>query len=142
MGIKKCKLCMNTFPYENFGKRSASKDGLKFRCKECDKRIRRNTYLENKERISIENRRGHKKRKERFYSHFREYLNSEYFKCTKCNYTNNIFAPFDWHHIEPKNKKYEISRMVRHTKVKLFEELDKCILLCSNCHRLVHYEEN
>jgi len=143
--MKKCTKCDMNLSIFAFGKRTASKDGRKFVCRSCEKKVRRHNYIKYKERISKENKRGHKKRKQTFYNNIREYLNlskEERFECEVCDYQNILHAPFDWHHVVPKNKLYEISAMVRHTKTKLFKELDKCVLLCSNCHRLLHYEEN
>ena len=40
-------------------------------------------------------------------------------------------------------KSRTISEIVRKTYslVYLIEEMKKCIVLCSNCHRILHYEE-
>lgn len=47
---------------------------------------------------------------------------------------------YDFHHIDPKLKDRKISDMI-HKKRDfnlLIIELDKCELLCSNCHRIRH----
>lgn len=50
-------------------------------------------------------------------------------------------AIFDFHHVE--FKKREVSEMLSRVRSFLIikPELDKCVLLCSNCHRLRHAEE-
>ena len=59
--------------------------------------------------------------------------------CSICGYSkcNNAL---EFHHIDPKNKKEQVSKLIgRRVKIKeLREELDKCILVCSNCHREIH----
>lgn len=57
-------------------------------------------------------------------------------KCSKCGYSKCL-AALDFHHINPstKDKNYTNGRM---SFEKLRPELDKCVLLCSNCHREVH----
>ena len=60
-------------------------------------------------------------------------------KCSNCGYSKNI-AALDFHHKNPDEKEYQLD--VRHfantNPDKLKEELDKCILLCANCHREIH----
>lgn len=50
-------------------------------------------------------------------------------------------AIFDFHHVDQKEKDFSISSI---TSTKLTDpiksELDKCVLLCANCHRLRHYQ--
>lgn len=57
-------------------------------------------------------------------------------KCSKCGY-NKCLAALDFHHIDinQKDKNYTNNRM---SFEKLKPELDKCVLLCANCHREVH----
>lgn len=46
---------------------------------------------------------------------------------------------FDFHHIKPENKKYCIMSMLgRYSWSTIKEEVDKCVMLCPNCHRLRH----
>jgi len=55
--------------------------------------------------------------------------------CAICGYSEYPEA-LDFHHVNPKNKEFGItvSTLARSDK-KVVEELNKCILLCSNCHR-------
>ena len=59
-------------------------------------------------------------------------------KCQLCGYDKCVQA-FDFHHLNPKKKDFGISQdgMTR-AWTKTIKELDKCILLCANCHREVH----
>ena len=63
-------------------------------------------------------------------------------KCEKCGYNKNI-AALDFHHINPDEKEFQLD--ARHFSnqnlEKLQKELDKCILLCANCHREEHYSQ-
>lgn len=63
-------------------------------------------------------------------------------KCEKCGYKKN-FTALEFHHINPKEKEFQLdSRHLSNTRIeKLKNEVDKCILLCSNCHRELHYPE-
>lgn len=57
--------------------------------------------------------------------------------CSKCGY-NNFGGALDFHHLDPATKERPIKARdwKNHEKRKLIsDELKKCILLCSNCHR-------
>lgn len=63
-------------------------------------------------------------------------------KCAHCGYemtTNNICV-FDFHHVDPKKKKFELNQNTFTGKKfeLVVEEVEKCIVLCANCHRLEH----
>lgn len=66
-------------------------------------------------------------------------------KCEKCDieYNGTNGCIFDFHHIDPSLKDYSVSIILynRTFSDKIKKELDKCILLCSNCHRLIHNKE-
>lgn len=58
--------------------------------------------------------------------------------CELCGY-NKSMAALDFHHKDPAEKDFEISNKgitVSWEKIQL--ELDKCMLVCSNCHREIH----
>jgi hypothetical protein len=44
------------------------------------------------------------------------------------------------HHVDPDTKRYDISRMARHSLDALEDELEKCVVLCRSCHRTRHVE--
>jgi len=60
--------------------------------------------------------------------------------CSKCG--ENHPSCLEFHHLDRSDKTSEISRMVNHgaSKKKILEEASKCVILCSNCHRKLHYE--
>lgn len=62
-------------------------------------------------------------------------------KCSNCGIeiTENNYCIFDFHHIDPSEKEYGIAHLFNNcSEEKLKAEVDKCILLCTNCHRLEH----
>lgn len=64
-----------------------------------------------------------------------EYKNN---KCYICGY-NKYIGAMDFHHIDPTRKEFNISEFRSFTfGDKVRYELDKCILVCSNCHREIH----
>jgi hypothetical protein len=62
-------------------------------------------------------------------------------KCEKCGYDRCV-AALEFHHRNPEEKLFSISRLGhKRSKEVLQQELDKCDLLCANCHREVHHNE-
>jgi transposase len=58
-------------------------------------------------------------------------------KCNICNYDRCISA-LEFHHLEPSKKDFTLSQSMNIAWNKIEEELDKCILVCANCHREIH----
>lgn len=59
-------------------------------------------------------------------------------KCEHCSYDKYIGA-LEFHHKDPNQKEFTIAKVNQtkfNDKIKL--ELDKCLLLCANCHREEH----
>lgn len=57
--------------------------------------------------------------------------------CIRCG--ENRWPCIDFHHRDPNEKEYSISRMIRRcSKEKILAEIAKCDVLCSNCHRIEH----
>jgi hypothetical protein len=63
-------------------------------------------------------------------------------KCIKCGYDKCPTAMI-FHHLDPSQKDFGIAENGRAHKNldQIKSELDKCVLLCSNCHLETHYEE-
>lgn len=71
-------------------------------------------------------------------------LLEEYKKTCTCEHCGSTdYRTFEFHHRDPSEKDGEISKMVisRFAWKKILEEIKKCLCLCANCHRIVHYEE-
>jgi hypothetical protein len=60
--------------------------------------------------------------------------------CVRCGEDDP--ACLDYHHRDSTEKEMPVSEMVTYgyAKTKLRAEMDKCELLCANCHRKEHYE--
>ena len=60
-------------------------------------------------------------------------------KCIHCGYEYSIQA-LEFHHRDPATKKFMLSGAYCKKWPTLKEELDKCDLVCSNCHREIEAE--
>lgn len=58
-------------------------------------------------------------------------------KCEICGYSK-CFAALDFHHLDPSAKEFSLSAGKFTSFARFKTELDKCQLLCANCHREVH----
>lgn len=62
-------------------------------------------------------------------------------KCEKCGY-NKCLSALEFHHLNPKEKDFGLSDNLTKDFNLLKREVDKCILVCSNCHKEIHEELN
>ena len=62
--------------------------------------------------------------------------------CEICGYDKSIGA-LEFHHIDRTSKEFEIGKLTSKTfTAKVQKELDKCMLLCKNCHGEIHHNEH
>lgn len=64
-----------------------------------------------------------------------EYLGG---KCSDCGYSECL-GSLNAHHIDPSIKSFSISGSHARSWSNIQKELDKCILLCANCHQKRHH---
>lgn len=76
-----------------------------------------------------------KKARNRFRSnklHFVEMFGGE---CLRCGFSDSFWA-LEFHHVFPSEKSFTPSQVISlNNRDKALEELDKCIMICSNCHK-------
>jgi hypothetical protein len=61
--------------------------------------------------------------------------------CQKCGYNKPIPGAYDFHHLNPNEKDFSISREGDTKSLERLKiEVDKCILVCRNCHAEIHHE--
>ena len=59
-------------------------------------------------------------------------------KCAICGktYPNNVY---DLHHLNGEDKEFNLGNKTSTIKLdKVIKEANKCILVCANCHRMIH----
>ena len=59
-------------------------------------------------------------------------------KCIVCGY-DKCQRALSFHHLNPKEKDFDLSsRGLTRSWERIKKEIDKCVLLCANCHMEVH----
>ena len=63
-------------------------------------------------------------------------------KCEYCGFVSSYLDVYEFHHLDMNEKEFTISirgeLLPESFQKKVKPELDKCSLLCANCHRLEH----
>jgi hypothetical protein len=67
-----------------------------------------------------------------------EYLGG---KCFHCGIVSEHRSIYDFHHLDKTTKEADPGSLLHHSWTRIQKELDKCILLCANCHRIEHEKD-
>lgn len=131
--MKKCARCKKVKPLSGFRYKNKERGWLQPYCIECNKEANKEHYRKNKQDYLAKNL-LRKKELKKFVTGYKE--NSG---CAQCGDTRHWVL--DFHH--EGNKEIEISKAVLNgwAKKRLLLEIERCTILCSNCHRDLHYKE-
>lgn len=58
-------------------------------------------------------------------------------ECRRCGWHEHLTG-LDAHHVDPSTKSFELNGGNTYSRARVIEEASKCVLLCANCHRVVH----
>ena len=61
-------------------------------------------------------------------------------KCQKCGYDKNL-GVLEFHHLDPSKKDYNWNRLTKKPWDEIVKELQKCIMVCRNCHAELHHPD-
>lgn len=118
-GTITCPICKQRKPKSEFYKCENKAKGIHYRCKQCENELY-SKPIKNKLKWA-------------------KYLGG---KCSNCGIeiTVDNYCIFDFHHLDPSKKEYSVTQLLRNftSEEILKTEIDKCVLLCANCHRLEH----
>jgi hypothetical protein len=101
--------------------------------------LRKVWYDKNKESERAKAKVRQSERRKDCYEWYYEYKLS--LSCIKCGFSHP--AALDFHHRDKDGKDFNPSQLIGQTnKNRFLEEVQKCDVLCANCHRIHHYNEN
>jgi len=125
-----CKKCKEEKDITSFTKSKQCSFGFTHTCLVCNRQRWSPYYkLNREERKAVENKKNREK-KALLVDHFGN-------KCFDCN-QEFPDCVYDFHHIDPTQKDLKLSSY-RAVSDSLWKEADKCVMLCSNCHRIRHW---
>ena len=127
-----CKKCGEEHPIENF---PYYKEGSRrYTCSNCMKKYAHKRYEAYKD-IQLP---SNKAKRALMWEHI--FILKGGRKCADCGL--DIEGPvYDLHHRDPSVKEFTVGATARRWSKIVEQEVDKCDLLCSVCHRLRHWRE-
>ena len=119
MSEKQCWNCKKSLPLTSFYNRKDAVDGKGSHCRQCHSQYIMARWIAMKER-AIAHMGG---------------------KCADCNrsYPRSVY---DFHHLDPTKKDMQWNQLRKRSWNCVLKELAKCVMLCSNCHRIRHINED
>lgn len=129
---KFCNKCNKEKSKTDFNKNTQKRDGLQTTCRECNREYLKNHYKNN---IKYYKNKSNIYKRE-IYTKIARLKESK--PCTDCGQCYPHYV-MDFDHIS-NNKKFNIAHLINSCDItKLENEISKCELVCSNCHRIRTY---
>lgn len=145
MDTKYCNKCNKAKSTADFHKQYAKKSGFTSKCKDCCREYGRQYFQKNKEKFQ-ERKRNYRKQRRELIQSFKDK------PCMDCEIQYPYYV-MEFDHRKPEDKEFLISQAVwgyksqsgKRRKIKssdavgedrLLKEIDKCDVVCSNCHRI------
>lgn len=132
MDTKICTKCGQEKPLTEFNFKNKAKQKRQSQCKECQRARERELYNTSyKEKNKDKYNKNRKVRREKM----RDIINdAKQQGCIICGESD--ICCLDFHHI--RDKEFDISTGTEVSADRLIAEIDKCVVLCANCHRKLH----
>lgn len=156
-GLHWCGTCQRYLPVDCFGGSRHHPGGLRARCKECRRLYRkehgdqmrarnREHYAKNRADYAARSKKSREKNKEKISKRGRarhgalkaRFVGLAGGCCQRCGY-DEFTSGMDFHHVDGQTKQVRPSSTINSGDFDAtFLELDKCALLCRNCHQAFH----
>ncbi len=121
MKLKKCKKCQEMKPRTEFYKLNGKKYNESWDCRDSYCIPCRIAYQDDRrkniKKLAVEYKGG---------------------TCIDCGIKSSHYSIYDFHHLDHSEKDFTIGKKANRPFSSIKAELDKCILLCANCHRIRH----
>jgi hypothetical protein len=133
-GMKVCSSCSLEKAVDEFSRKGGI---LQSKCKSCQRAYHRLYYQRNKPRFIAKNRRNKNRQRKRLRTILSEV------KQRPCQDCGGIFHPWvmELDHREGTKKEAAVANLGSKgcTDARLLEEIEKCDVVCANCHRMRTY---
>lgn len=123
-----CRHCQQWKSLDQFQAGNRRRDGLKSFCKDC-------AQIKEKRQTLIKVERKNKRKLQIFESQN---------GCGRCGTQLRYMDVYDLHHIDSETKEETANQWLCRASNRWIKEIQKCLLVCANCHALIHryYERN
>ena len=127
--MKLCSKCRQVLPLDNFTKNASKSDGLHHHCRECKRLGQAAWYTSHSEEHAVRTN----KRRRVYMAKFRNIKSGP---CVDCRVEYPWYM-MDFDHLPGTVKIGNVSDMIASEKSErlIMEEIAKCEVVCSNCHR-------
>ena len=128
MGEKRCCTCGEIKSLDEFNRLIRAKDGRQPSCRECNRKWHADNREHHNALIRARNKRLRTERRHLML----EFLSSH--PCVDCGETDPLVLEFD--HLRDKN--FNVSEMISRGDFSwesILREIEKCDVVCANCHR-------
>lgn len=126
---KRCRDCGESKPRSEFHVHRGRSDGLQDRCKTCNIELNKRWYREHPEARAERMDAYARDRREERQALLLEYLLSH--RCVDCGESDPVVLDFD--HL--RDKIANVSAMLKWRWSAVLAEIEKCEVVCANCHR-------
>lgn len=134
--MKTCAKCKQTKPLDEFCKNKARADGLHHSCRACKRADQAEWYQKHKKEHRAKVIIRTKEQEELGRKLIRQ---AKAKPCADCGVQYPHYV-MDFDHLPEFEKLKNVSNMLRHSLEALQKEIDKCEVVCSNCHRVRTFE--
>lgn len=130
MNTKQCSTCKQIRSTSEFRRDASRIDGLNTSCKSCCKHRAAIHYYKYPDRVRL-------RTKTRLKTH-RMWLDRIKLDsgCLFCEEDTAICL--DFHHLDSTDKEFGIAESLNRSWVDILKEIEKCVVVCSNCHKKIH----
>lgn len=130
--MKRCITCKRNRPLSDFSFKNRKTKVRQRKCKKCYNEYSRWYYRTKDKTKQIKRTRNNARQRRLRFIEFKSQC-----KCQFC--PENAPECLDFHHIDPKGKLADVSDMIyRVSEKRMYNEIKKCVVVCSNCHRKLH----
>jgi hypothetical protein len=130
---KECRKCKEVKPLTAFYPNKTCSQGVTGTCRACSKDRLSGWY--SKTRSTRQGRANDRNRS-------RKQKAVDYFG-NKCNDCGSSFpnCVYQFHHLDPSQKDVNPSAAMTRSEEAMWAELEKCVMLCANCHLIRHFQK-
>ena len=135
---KECSHCKKSLSITDFRWKNKDKGIRQSRCPDCHSEYQKKYYKDNWKKVTSKIYSAKKTRSTSIKDYVREIKERG---CNRCG--EKRIPTIEFHHENSEEKEHNVSRMLQgnYGLETVKKEIDKCEVICANCHRVEHYQD-